>query len=280
MIDILAAADMHWSWRLFGRLHPLTVHFPIALITVAAVLEGWFLFRRKPAAQQASWICCWMGFASAVAATVMGYAFADDSKPTAKAVLELHERLGLVSCAIAAITTGLALWARKGGGFGGPAIAFRSFLFLTALSTGVTAHFGGEMVYPNWIINDMPWDSEKEKPLQKSTEPTPLPKTDLPVAAGVDFKTQIAPIIKESCLKCHGPKKVKGKVKLDTKEDAFKKGLKPGKPDDSTFFTLLLSADPDERMPSEADPLPKEKIELIRKWIEQGAPWPDGFKIE
>ena len=276
MIDLLAAADAHWTWELFGRFHPLTVHFPIALITVAAVLEGWFLLRKKPAAQQASWVCCWMGAAGAIVATVMGYAFAGDDE---SATLQLHERLGLVTCVISAITMGLAAWARKAGGFGGPALAFRSFLFLSALSVGATAHFGGEMVYPNWLFRGMPWESKTPAPpLQKPVDPPP--SSSAPVAAGVDFVKDIAPIIKESCLKCHGPKKVKGKVQLDKKDLAFKKGLKPGKPDDSTFFTLLLSKDPDERMPSEADPLPQEKIDLIRKWIEQGAPWPDGFEIK
>lgn len=275
MIEHLAAADGPWPWVLFGRLHPLTVHFPIALLLVAATLEAWFLCRKQPAAQQAAWICCWMGSLSAVVATVMGYSFANET--IASKTLELHERLGLISCVVAAITTALAWRARKTGGRGGPAMAFRGFLFLAALSVGVTAHFGGEMVYPNWLVNDMPWDPEKDKPLQKPPAP-PDPST--PAAAAVDFVKDIAPLIKDACLKCHGPKKMKGKLRLDTRELAMKKGIKPGKPDDSTFFTLLISTNPDERMPSEAEPLPAAQIELVRKWIEQGAVWPEGVEIK
>src|SRR6185503_304448 len=49
----------------------------------------------------------------------------------------------------------------------------------------------------------------------------------------------------------------------------------PGNGKSSRLVTLLLEPNPDDRMPQKADPLPKEKIELIRAWIDQGAAWPD-----
>jgi uncharacterized membrane protein len=267
MIEMLAAADGPWPWVLFGRFHPLTVHFPIALLLLAAGIEAWFLLHRKPAAGQASLVCCLVGTLGALVSTVMGYSFANEA--SASETLRLHERLGLVTCAMTSLTSTLVIWARRAGGVGGAAMIFRGFLFLSAMSVSVTAHFGGEMVYPNWLIDHMPWDPDRNKPLQTSSEAPP-----------VDFEKEIAPMIKDSCLKCHGPKKMKGKLRLDTKELAMKKGIKPGRPNDSTFYTLLLSKDPDERMPSEAEPLPPAQIELVRRWIEQGAIWPDGVEIK
>src|SRR5262245_36635340 len=104
----------------------------------------------------------------------------------------------------------------------------------------------------------------------------------------IDFQKQVWPIIEKTCLKCHstattGPdgkvKKPKGGVVLDSKQGitASKKGkalIVAKKPADSLIYQAIsLPADDEDRMPpaKEGDPLPKEKQELISKWIEQGA---------
>jgi uncharacterized membrane protein len=278
MIELLAAAAdtaPNWPWVLFGRLHPLVVHFPIGLLTVAALVEGWGIARRRGAAGDASWICVGIGALSAIVATVMGYSLAEH-KSTDLDTLKLHERLGLITTIVSVLTAGLAWRARRAGGTGGPAMAFRAFLFVSAMGVGVTGHFGGEMIYPGWWEYRMPWEAkaaEKKEPLQ-------TPDKAPAIAATVDFEKEIAPLIKASCLKCHSPAKTKGKLRLHAEADAMKKSIKPGKPGESTFYTLLITDIEDERMPSEAPALPKEKIELVKKWIEQGAPWPDGFEIK
>src|SRR3989454_5790952 len=88
----------------------------------------------------------------------------------------------------------------------------------------------------------------------------------------VDFARDIEPIFKASCLKCHGPEKPKGQFRLDSKPHAMKGGISgtasvPGKGAASALVKLLLLDDPDERMPRKAGALPKEKIDLIRRWI-------------
>ena len=40
----------------------------------------------------------------------------------------------------------------------------------------------------------------------------------------VDFAKQIQPILRQNCVKCHGPEKQKGKLRLDSKEVAMKGG--------------------------------------------------------
>jgi len=94
----------------------------------------------------------------------------------------------------------------------------------------------------------------------------------------VDFEKQILPIFMEHCAGCHGEEKGAGKLKLHTVK-AIQEGLTvhkhllvAGKPDESELVQrLVLPADDKKRMPKKADPLPKEKIDLIRLWIEQGA---------
>ena len=104
----------------------------------------------------------------------------------------------------------------------------------------------------------------------------------------VDFVKDIKPILSASCVKCHGAdpngKKPKGKYDMTTKAGALKGGenkndLVPGKSGDSLAYKLLLGpvgSGDDEigRMPYKKDQLSKEKIELIKAWIDQGAEWP------
>jgi hypothetical protein len=94
----------------------------------------------------------------------------------------------------------------------------------------------------------------------------------------VDFAKQIQPILAESCAKCHGEKRASGKMRLHTaaaikeKWDADKGLIVPGKPEESDLYKrLVLPKDDKKRMPKGADPLAKDKIDLIARWIKEGA---------
>ncbi len=96
----------------------------------------------------------------------------------------------------------------------------------------------------------------------------------------VDFAKQIQPILKESCVKCHGTEKKKGKLRLDNKADALKGGdtgpaWVAGNSAKSLLIERLETKNEDDRMPQKADPLPADKIKLFKAWIDQGAVWPD-----
>ena len=99
--------------------------------------------------------------------------------------------------------------------------------------------------------------------------------------AKVDFAQEIQPILQKNCIKCHGPEKQKGKLRLDSKAAAFKGGkdgpaFVAGDAAKSEMYRrITLPKSDDDFMPSEGEPLPKTQIDLIRDWINQGAPWPD-----
>jgi len=96
----------------------------------------------------------------------------------------------------------------------------------------------------------------------------------------VDYGKQIQPIFMEHCAGCHGEKKGQGKMRLHTAE-ALKKKWDAGKPEESELYKrLVLPADHKKRMPKKADPLPKEKIDLIGQWIKQGAVLAIGAAVE
>ncbi len=102
----------------------------------------------------------------------------------------------------------------------------------------------------------------------------------------IDFEKQVVPILRDTCLQCHGGERVKGRLRLDNKADAMKGGssgtvIEPGNPDASELYRrIILPKDDIDIMPSEGDPLTPEQTEIIKAWIAQGAPWPDDFRIE
>lgn len=94
--------------------------------------------------------------------------------------------------------------------------------------------------------------------------------------APVSFRAEIAPILLEQCQACHGPREAGGQYRLDTFErlmapDADPPIVAPGDPEESELYLLLTDPEPDFRMPADADPLPEQQIELIRRWIAEGA---------
>lgn len=105
-------------------------------------------------------------------------------------------------------------------------------------------------------------------------------------AAAVDFAKDIQPILQNTCVKCHGPEKQKGKLRMDSKQALFKGGtdgevIVPGKADKSDVYRrITLPKGHDDIMPSEGEPLSKAQIDLIRDWINEGAVWPDGLVIQ
>ncbi len=94
-----------------------------------------------------------------------------------------------------------------------------------------------------------------------------------------DFTRDIKPLLKEHCVSCHGQLKQNGELRLDAGMLIAKGGghgaaVLAGKSDESLLMRRLLASDMDERMPKDAGPLPSDKIELLRRWIDSGARYP------
>lgn len=102
----------------------------------------------------------------------------------------------------------------------------------------------------------------------------------------VDFKRQIAPILSAKCNKCHtgkkseSDKKPKAGLALDTPGGISAGGvIERGNADGSELYLrVILPPSDDEIMPPTDDgaPLSKKEADLIKNWIEQGAPFTAG----
>src|SRR5262249_17928788 len=101
----------------------------------------------------------------------------------------------------------------------------------------------------------------------------------------VHFSTDIRPILNQNCVQCHGGVRQKNGVSFIYRDEALGQGksgrrtIVPGDPDASELIARVTSKDPETRMPYHAAPLPSQQIELLRKWIKQGAKWEDHWSF-
>ncbi len=98
----------------------------------------------------------------------------------------------------------------------------------------------------------------------------------------IDFARDVKPVLDRHCVECHGPQKSKADLRLDLRERAFAGAeggsepvIVPGRAAASSLYTRLVTEDKSERMPHKAPPLEPAQIEAIRRWIDEGAKWPD-----
>jgi mono/diheme cytochrome c family protein len=100
----------------------------------------------------------------------------------------------------------------------------------------------------------------------------------------VDFSREVWPIFQANCFECHGEKKPKGKLRLDSKPLATKGGnsgaaIIPGKASDSYLVKRVRGLGGEDRMPLDHPALPEAQIKTIEQWINEGAIWPDSASV-
>src|SRR6266540_2412602 len=102
--------------------------------------------------------------------------------------------------------------------------------------------------------------------------------------ASPEFARDVQPILAVSCVRCHSAALPQGKLRLDTREGVLQGGatgaaLVPGDGRGSLLYQRLVLDDPQKRMPWLSDPLTPGQIETVRRWIDAGAPWPEGVLV-
>jgi len=91
-------------------------------------------------------------------------------------------------------------------------------------------------------------------------------------AAAPDFEREVAPILESRCLSCHAAGSAKGDVRLDTRAGALEH-LVAGRPDASSLIEQVSGPEPD--MPKKEKPLTAAQVDILRRWVQDGAPWPE-----
>lgn len=136
--------------RFAGKFHPLAVHFPIALILVAAFGEFAAAGFGSSKLGQAAYYAILAGAAAAVVAAALGWAAGNGARFPQEigsiSVLWLHRWLGVATAllACAAAVGGTVSRRKQTSVFRG---LYRTLLFGAALLVGLTGHFGAALVF-------------------------------------------------------------------------------------------------------------------------------------
>lgn len=102
------------------------------------------------------------------------------------------------------------------------------------------------------------------------------------LASEPTYWKDVRPILRKSCTVCHNPRQLKepevsGGLTLDTYDAVLswkeknKALVVHGKSGDSLLYKVVISDDPDKRMPLGSPPLPSEVTAILKKWIDAGA---------
>jgi hypothetical protein len=124
------------------------------------------------------------------------------------------------------------------------------------------------------------------KPATSSTGSAPAPaKADAFAGEKISFSTQVLPILSNNCFACHGPDSHNqtSPFRLDTEEHSRanlakageppRRGIVPGKPEESLLLQRIVTKDPHEIMPppyAKKPALTEEQIATVTEWIRQG----------
>lgn len=271
--------------RLLGRLHPVVVHFPIALLVAAVLFEVVAIVfqRRRSKPSAAGLACVVVGALGAGVAAWAGWINAD-LEPHGRGVADLmqvHRWLGISAACLAGVAMVGALLGATGRARGMTAL-YRVALVLAAGVVGVAGHWGGSIVYGEGYLTEVlfPKPAPPEPDLAAQLAALDVAGTTLTV----DFATQIAPIFADHCVKCHGPEKQKGNLRLDARRyvfddrDADEQVIIPGDAFNSELhFRVSLPRDDENVMPPEGkgDPLSPGQVAMLGTWIDEGAIWTD-----
>ena len=110
------------------------------------------------------------------------------------------------------------------------------------------------------------------------------PLTCRAAEAPVDFARDIQPLLASRCYDCHGPEKAKGGLHLTTLKNALRGGesgeptLIAGASARSLLIKRVTTLDEDDVMPQKSERLPPAEVALLRRWIDEGAVWPENLK--
>jgi uncharacterized membrane protein len=265
-----------WPWLapFLGRMHPLVLHFPFALLLAALVFELALLagpFRKLRPGSELRRLAPPMLFVGAImacAAMAAGWLLMRNEGREGTLV-ERHMQGG-IALAIVTVTALLVrllpVWAKRA--------PVRWFYRLLLLLLGVlilrTSHDGGSLTHgEDYLTEYAPW----------TPQPAPFQFPTIPPAEWDYYAHVVTPILEARCYQCHRGTRSRGRLALDTYEGLLRGGdsglgLVPGNPEKCLLLTrIALPPEHNEHMPPRRRPQPtREEVQLLRRWVTMGAP--------
>lgn len=128
-----------------GKFHPMTVHFPIAMLLGTALAEILLIATDRFFFAAAGRFCLWVGGIGAVAAAVLGWFFGGFNWVDDTWNLTTHRWLGTATAAMSVLV--LVVGERAARRIDTKRTGYRAMLFIAAALIGITAFFGGSLIY-------------------------------------------------------------------------------------------------------------------------------------
>ena len=285
--ELLAAgAGGIFQWRPFlGPFHSVLLHFPIGFVTMAFLVDLYYLWRPKADVQPVITLMLGLSVVTTVLTVVLGMMRATGAEYDPH-MLIAHQNSGIAVGVLTVVTLVLQwLGYRKVEGDAPRMLlrgGYRALLLGNIALLVVAGHEGGNLTHgSNYLTKNAP------QFVKEIVEEQPAPAAAA-AAAGVNekdkfFLEKVKPVFDTKCVSCHGPEKQKGKYRMDQPASALKGGsseklaVKPGDPLASNLLrTILLPADHDDVMPPTGKGVmtPEEVMHIIQ-WIQQGAHMPE-----
>ncbi len=138
-------------WEIAGLLHPLLVHFPVALL-IAGAIFGIFGFRGESPMSDAAYYCLWLGALGAVLAAASGWSFAiresylNWQSFDFQRSIDIHRWGGVLVAVLAFLLAVIASMSRRRDPYGTGGVWKISLVLLAGL-VGFVAHHGGKMTH-------------------------------------------------------------------------------------------------------------------------------------
>lgn len=267
------------DWAMFiGRFHPLVVHLPIGFLFIGFLLECCSRLRGFKELGYAVPFVLFLGILSAIFSAIAGYLLSLGGGYDEE-LLFWHQWLGIgvvVLCLMAYI---LKIRYRRNNS------PVTSKLYMAVFTIGIgilmaAGHYGGSLTHGSDYITAYTPEPFRAIAGLPPKERKTVAKKITNIKEAVVYTDIIHPIFDAQCISCHNPSKKKGDLLLHTPTAIMKGGesgeiLLSGNADQSDLFKrLVLPLDHDDHMPPDGKKQPtKEQIELIKWWIDQGAPF-------
>jgi mono/diheme cytochrome c family protein/uncharacterized membrane protein len=249
--------------ELVGRFHPLFVHLPVGILLLALLLQWLFRKEQSVLSHRMMKVIWSAGILSALLSCITGYLLSSQAGYDENTIV-LHMWMGIAVAGVS-LLIGAKVFSRRFD-----AVYKIASVLLLILIAG-TGHFGGSLTHGDDYLSSVFADGE-ETPVTAEIKPIAN------VQEAAIYADVVQPIFETRCYSCHGEKKQKGKLRMDSPEALLKGGkngdvIEPGKGSESELIKRLLLPQEDEHhMPPKGKPkLTKDQIALLHWWVEQGA---------
>ncbi|MFH5885478.1 DUF1549 domain-containing protein [Halalkalibaculum sp. DA3122] len=273
-----------WIWQLLGRLHPLIVHFPIGAIVIAFLLEMLTMGGKRPDLRSGIRWLIYIGAGTALGAAIVGLMLAYGGNYSESTIF--YHRWGGILTVVLSLSACWFLYRAETRDTRKDLNIYRGALAATVLVLTVTGHFGANLTHgSDYLTSVLPWNyetlsddefTELVEEVNQHREMGTLAETHK-----TKLNVGVRRIFAQTCYRCHDSNEAEGGLVLNSEEAVMKGGddgpiIVPGEPGESELMRrLTLPEGHDDVMPQKGSSLSASQIELVRTWIEVGAPWSD-----